>query len=81
MEKKNSISWLLSVGTIIDEKETKKTGIWLIFIGILFIIGAVYVVIRDLGTSNFIWAYPISFFCTGIIIVILGEILRRKYFR
>ena len=81
MKKKKPITWLLSVGSIIDEKETKKTGTGLIFVGILFIIVSAYLVIRDLRTSDFNLAYLISFFSLGIILIILGEILRRGYFR
>jgi len=79
--KKNPITWLLSVGTIIDEKETKKTGLGLIFVGILFIIVSIYLIIRDCNTPNPNVAYIFSFFCIGIIIIIIGEILRRLYFR
>lgn len=81
MRKKNPITWLLSVGTIINEKETKKTGKGLIFVGVLFIIVAIYMIIRDFRAPNLNWFYTTSFFFTGIIIVILGEILRRQYFR
>jgi len=81
VKKKKPITWLLSVGSIIDEKETKKTGTGLIFVGILFIIVSAYLFIRDLGTSDFNLTYLISFFCVGIILIILGEILRRGYFR
>lgn len=81
MRKKNLITWLLSVGTIIDNKETKKTGKGLIFVGVLFIIVTIYIFIRDFGTTNLNWFYIASFILIGIIIAILGEILRRQYFR
>ena len=80
MSRKNPITWLLSVGTIIDEKETSKTGLGLIFVGVLFIIIGFYMVLRDFSKSDFNLIYIILFILTGFIILIVGVIFRREYF-
>jgi len=81
MSRKNPITWLLSVGTIIDEKETSKTGLGLIFVGVLFIIIGFYMVLRDFSKSDFNLIYIILFILTGFIILIVGVIFRREYFK
>jgi len=80
MSRKNPITWLLSVGTIIDEKETSKTGLGLIFVGVLFIIIGFYMVLRDFSSPDFNLIYILLFILTGIVILLVGEILRRDYF-
>ena len=78
MEERNPITWLLSVATIIDENETKKAGLGLIFVGIIAIIISIILCIRDWGYLNI---NSLSLFCIGILIIVFGVILKRGYYR
>ena len=75
-----NIPSFLLIGTIIDEKETRKTGIGLIFIGILSLIISILILFDIIEQSNKNFpAYSLIIF--GIIMIIIGEILRREYFK
>ena len=75
----NIPSFLLT-STIIDQKETRKTGIGLIFIRILSLITSILILLDIVKTSNkSITVYSLIIF--GVIIIIIGEILRKEYFK
>ncbi len=65
---------LLLLNSVIDSKETRKTGIWLIFIGILSIFIYFLFVIGIIKQEN-TTIPPISVIIFGITMIIVGGIL------
>ena len=71
---------ILLTGVIIDEKETRKTGIGLIFIGVISLIISLFTMADIIETSTKLYSV-IFLIIFGLILVLLGGILRKGYFR
>jgi len=74
------ITSMFLTNVIIDEKETKKTGLWLIFIGILSLVISllIYLDIVTQSNKNFP-TYALVIF--GVIIILIGFVLQKQYFK